>query len=292
MSSRNFTGCAIYKLVSYPDSILRQVNNRLRRFRKQFYIRLYARQITRLRHRDDVFSDLEEMYKSGEPFHKTPQHNRARQTNLPLTMASVQKKRALDPETSDTMDSIKRKKVSLEGLVKEDNFNAKGKIECDIPRVSRTGALSSVTTKEDKVGEGKIGCDVPDAFRHDIANCTGIHDVEGYLKLKNGPKCSYGKAVVFHYFHFMNNHSDLIAKKRKRFPEIAKRLEEHYRNVLSPLPVRIFPWSSSLWEKIIKEHYIFILYHAFFLRTVGCCALHDPQRAEEHENIIREVWGD
>ena len=233
------------------------------------------------------------MYKSGEPFHKTPQHNRACQTNLPLTMALVQKKRALDSETSNTMGSIKRKKVSLEGLVKEDN--AKGKIECDIPRVSRTGTLSSVTTKEDKVGEGKIGCDVPDAFRHDIANCTGIHDVEGYLKLKklkNDSKGSYGNCVVSHYFHFMNNHSDLIAKKRKRFPELAKRLEEHYRNVLSPLPVRIFPWSSSLWEKISKEHYTFILYHAFFLRAVECCALHDPQRAEEHENIIREVWGD
>ena len=245
-----------------------------------------------MRHRDDAFSHFEDMYKSGEPFQKTPQHNRACQTNLPLTMALVQKKRALDPETSDMMSSIKRKKI-LEGLVKEDN--AKEKIECDIPRVSRTGALSSVTTERDKVEEEKFDCDVPDAFLHDIANCTGIHDVEGYLELKkskNDWRGSYSNCVVSHYFHFMNNHPDLIAKKRKRFPELAKRLEEHYRNVLSPLPVRTFPWSSSLWEKISKEHRGFILYHAFFLRAVECCALHDPQRAEEHENIIREVWGD
>ena len=162
-------------------------------------------------------------------------------------MASVQKKRALNPEMSDTKDSIKRKKVST-------------------PHVSCTGA-SPVTAKEDKA-EGRIGCNIPPvAFRHDMADCTGIDDVEGYLKLKNGPKCEYGDNVIFHYFHFMNNHSDLIAKKRKRFPELAKRLEEHYQNILLPLPVRTYPWSSSLWEKMYKEHYDFILYHAFFFEN-------------------------
>ena len=146
----------------------------MRRFRKQFYIRLWAKQITRLRHRDGVFSDFEGMYKLGEPFNKTPQHNRTCQTNLPLTMAPVQKKRAFDPEMSDRMDSIKRKKISLEGPAK--------------PHVFCTGASPSVTAKEDK-GEGRIGCDNPPvAFRHDITNCTGIDDTEEYLKLKNGQK--------------------------------------------------------------------------------------------------------
>ena len=121
-----------------------------------------------------MFSDFEGMYKLGEPFNKTPQHNRTCQTNLPLTMAPVQKKRAFDPEMSDRMDSIKRKKISLEGPAK--------------PHVFCTGASPSVTAKEDK-GEGRIGCDNPPvAFRHDITNCTGIDDTEEYLKLKNGQK--------------------------------------------------------------------------------------------------------
>ena len=89
----------------------------------------------------------------------------------------------------------------------------------------------------------------------------------------------------------MRNHPDLFAKKRKRFPELAKSLEEHYQNVLlSVQPQWITPWTSR--EKLYKEHFNFILYHSYFLKTAECCALHDPYRAKEHERIIRENWGD
>ena len=145
---------------------------------------------------------------------------------------------------------------------------------------------------------------VPVAFRDAMTNCIGLR---GYARVyyewyrfRQGivDDVCYDYHKIESYFYFMKQHPDVVALKRKQFPDLAKMMEEHYKNILLPfwddVQTHLFPSHPQrklICRTIYSGHFHFILYHYYFLNVFKLIHLESSFLEKERSMVIREIWG-
>ena len=197
-------------------------------------------------------------------------------------MNSVQKKRSFDDleiadESYSTVDSVKKPKLFEES----EHSRGKGFDKRYVPAAFQ----DAITNRAVLRGYAKV---YYEWYR--LQQGEGIDDV------------SYDCHKIERYFLFMKEHPDLVALKRKQLTDLAKMMEEHYKNVLLPFWEDVQKQVSNLclWHQSRKSirrmidsgHFHFILYHYYFLNVFEWLHLESSFLEKERPMVIREIWGE